>query len=274
MSFGSLQRRILGPIVPIIRIQGMIGDLAVSKLEKSLSNFRPERAQALAVLVNSPGGLIVPSFTVCDILKNFSKKHSLPIYTFAECMAASGGYGVLCIGNKVYADTTSYVGSIGALMQYAQVQGLLKEYGVDVRTWKTNEDLLLPVLDPLADVNKENTDKNLEALVDVMHQGFIDHVELYRDRKIKIAKEERYQKLYQADIWTGKEAVELGLVDGVGTFQEILKKDFPDATLEEVTTSTRMEKFRERFALMESRITSFDERGLLRKVIENFPLKK
>jgi len=74
MSFGSLQRRILGPIIPIIRIQGIITEPSVSKLEKSLANFRPERAQAMAVLVNSPGGLIVPTFTVCDILKEFSKK--------------------------------------------------------------------------------------------------------------------------------------------------------------------------------------------------------
>jgi len=274
MSFGSLQRRILGPIIPVIRIQGIITESSVSKLEKSLANFRPERAQAMAVLVNSPGGLIVPTFTVCDILKQFSKKHSLPIYTFAECIAASGGYGVISIGNKVYADTTSYVGSIGAIMQYAQLQGLLKKYGVDVRTWKTNENLFLPVIDPLADVNKENMDKNLKALVGELHRGFIEHVELYRDRKIKVAKEERFNKLYQADIWTGKEAVELGLVDGVGTFQEILKKDFPDATLQEVTTSTVMEKFRERFALMESRISSYDEQGLVKQIVKNFPLKK
>jgi len=159
-------------------------------------------------------------------------------------------------------------------MQYAQLQGLLKKYGVDVRTWKTSEDLFLPVIDPLADINKENMDKNLRDLVHELHRGFIEHVELYRDRKIKVAKEERFNKLYQADIWTGKEAVELGLVDGIGTFQEILKKDFPDATLEEVTTSTAMEKFRERFALMESRISSFDEEGLVKQIVKNFPLKK
>jgi len=74
MSFGTLQRRILGPIVPIVRVQGMLNELAVSKLEKSLANFSPERAQAVAVLVNSPGGMIAPCQTMSDILKGFSKK--------------------------------------------------------------------------------------------------------------------------------------------------------------------------------------------------------
>jgi len=51
---------------------------------------------------------------------------------------------------------------------------------------------------------------NLANLSKEIHQGFIQHVESYRDRKIKVPKDERYDKLYQGDIWTGKEAVELG----------------------------------------------------------------
>lgn len=274
MSFGTLQRRILGPIVPIVRVQGMLNELSVSKLEKSLANFSPERAQAVAVLVNSPGGMIAPCQTMSDILKGFSKKHNLPIYSFAECMAVSGGYFIASVGNKVYADNTSWVGSIGVITQYGQFQGLFKKYGVDVRTWKSNEDLITPLFDPLADVSKEHMNKNLTAMCDEMHQGFIQHIESFRDRKIKVPKEERYQKLYQGGIWTGKEAVELGLVDGIGTFQEILAKDFPDAKLVEVTTSTPLEKFRERVALVQNKITSFDEQGFLQQITQNFSLKK
>jgi signal peptide peptidase SppA len=274
MSFGSLQRRILGPIIPIVRVQGIINDIAVSKLEKSLANFRPERAQALAVLVNSPGGLVAPCHSMTEMLRNFTKKHNLPLYAFSDCMALSGGYFIVSAGNKVYADKTSWVGSIGVITQYSQIQGLLKKYGVDVKTWKSNEDLFAPLFDPSAEVNKESMNKNLTALCKEVHEGFVQHIESYRDRKIKVPKEERYDKIYQGGIWTGKEALELGLIDGLGTFQEILGKEFPDAKLVEVTQTSALERFRERIAMVENKITTWDEQSFLQNVTQNFSLKK
>ena len=67
-----------------------------------------------------------------------------------------------------------------------------------------------PLFDPLTDINKERMNKNLTAMCEEMHEGFVQHVESSRDRKIKIPKEERKEKLYQGGIWTGKEGVELG----------------------------------------------------------------
>lgn len=67
-----------------------------------------------------------------------------------------------------------------------------------------------PILDPLAEVSKEHMNNTLTDLCKEIHQGFVDHVESYRDRKIKVPKEERADKLYQGGIWTGKEALELG----------------------------------------------------------------
>ena len=55
----------------------------------------------MSILISNifPGGLIVPSQNISEILKNFTKKHNLPLYTFAECMTLSGGYFVASVGN-------------------------------------------------------------------------------------------------------------------------------------------------------------------------------
>jgi len=273
MSFGlgSLQRRLLGSVIPVVRVQGVINEIAVSKLEKSLSQINPQRSQAVAVLVNSPGGFIAPCQNMTDILKNFTTKHKLPLYTFADCMALSGGYWILSSGDKVFADQSSWVGSIGVISQYSQFQGLLKKFHVDVKTWKSNEDMILPIFDPLAEINSEKVDKKLLPLMEYSYDGFVDHVESFRDRKITVPKEERAQKLFQGDIWTGKEAANLGLVDKLGTFQEILAKEFPDAKLIEVTKTSALERIRERLSIIEG-ISSWNERTFLKNTTEAFAL--
>lgn len=275
MSFGlgTLQRRIFGPIIPVVRIQGMMNDLCVAKLEKSLNHISPARSQAIAVLVNSPGGFPAPCLSMVEILKIYSKKHHLPLYTFAEDFACSGGYLVLVAGDKVYADKTSWVGSIGAISQLVQAQGLLKKYKIDVKTWKTNENLLAPSMDAFADVDKETANKNFKKLSEDIHEKFIQHVESYREKKISVPKEERKEKLYQADIWTGKEAANLGLVDGLGTYQEVLAREFPDAKLVEVTKTSFAERVRERMALGASLAESWDGGALLKKVTMEYGKK-
>jgi len=70
--------------------------------------------------------------------------------------------------------------------------------------------MILPIFDPLAEINSEKVDKKLLPLMEYSYDGFVDHVESFRDRKITVPKEERAQKLFQGDIWTGKEAANLG----------------------------------------------------------------
>ncbi len=80
---------------------------------------------ALAVSVNSPGGLPVQSEIICNKITQFAKKNNLKVYTFAGDVAASGGYFVLSIGNHVVVDRNSIVGSIGVLINKMILKGVL-----------------------------------------------------------------------------------------------------------------------------------------------------
>ena len=94
---------------------------------------------ALAVVVNSPGGLPVQSQIITDKLKNYSSKHNLKMYTFARDVAASGGYMVLCGGDHVVADTTSIVGSIGVVFQRMRLKALMGKFDLDHKRLATQQ---------------------------------------------------------------------------------------------------------------------------------------
>ena len=94
---------------------------------------------ALAVVVNSPGGLPVQSQIISEKIKNFSVKHNLKLYTFARDVAASGGYMVLSAGDHVVADHSSIVGSIGVVFQKLKLRGLLDHWEIDHKHFATNK---------------------------------------------------------------------------------------------------------------------------------------
>lgn len=82
----------------------------VEKAESSGKDFK-----AVLFTINSPGGSPVCSSLMGDRVRGFAKIRNLPIYTFAEDLAASGGYWLLCVGDKVFAHPSSVVGSIGVI---------------------------------------------------------------------------------------------------------------------------------------------------------------
>jgi len=161
-------------------------------------------------------------------------------------MAASGGYFLLAIGDKVYVDNTSLVGSIGVIGAWMGFRRVLDKHDIERRKFTTNENLLesrFDMFDHLKDKDKEW----MRTLLKDTHTKFIKHVENHRDKKIKVAPEEREAKIYQADIWLGKRVVELGLADHLGSYEAVLYKEFPTARIVNVTTKSRMERLRETF---------------------------
>lgn len=101
--------------------------LRTEKVVHRLHRINTTRAVALAVVVNSPGGMPVQSEIIAAKIKDFSVKHNLKLYTFARDVAASGGYMVLSTGDHVVADYSSIVGSIGVVFQKLKLKGLLDQ---------------------------------------------------------------------------------------------------------------------------------------------------
>merc|ERR1712060_411799 len=98
-----------------------MGVKAVAKAEKA----QPKHLKAVSFVINSPGGSPVYSSLIGERIASFAKNSNVPLYTFSEDVAASGGYWLLCMGDEVYTHETSMVGSIGVISVATAFKGVL-----------------------------------------------------------------------------------------------------------------------------------------------------
>jgi len=256
MNFASLKNAFLKPLIPVIKINGVINVDQTSKVALSLKKVNPSRSKALAVVINSPGGSPVQSEIICHKIKHFCHEHKLPLYTFAEDVAASGGYFILCIGDKVFVDPSSLVGSIGVVSHTVKIKKTLEEHKINVKNLTTREELLSYKFSPLRDELTAEDKKVIEDLLKKTHNEFIHHVEEHRKNKLLQDKEKRKELIYNADVFLGRRSIELGLADNVGDYHSVLYNEFPQAKIVNITSKSVMQQYREALGLTISELKS------------------
>lgn len=210
--------------VPVIRLGGTIGTGARSLNDEALAPLI-ERAfkgkpAAVALLVNSPGGSAVQSSLIAARIRRLAAEKSVPVHAFVEDVAASGGYWLACAADDIWVDESSIVGSIGVIFASFGFPELMARQGVERRvvtagTSKSFADPFLP--------QKAEDVERLKALQTPIHQAFIDHVKRSRGTRLNDSAD-----LFNADIWVGRQAVDLGLVDGVTHMVPKLKSLYGD----------------------------------------------
>jgi signal peptide peptidase SppA len=225
------------PVVPMVRLHGVItpttgpGPRSVINsvtTEKVLERaFARDRVAAVALLINSPGGSPTQSALVADRIRGLAEEHEVPVLAFCEDVAASGGYWLACAADEIYAHPTSIVGSIGVVSQSFGLEGLLQRIGVERRLYTAGQ--AKARLDPFLPEKPEDVEW-LRGLQDQLHAMFREWVVTRRGDRLAAAAE-RGAELFEGEVWTGARAVELGLVDGLGTARGVLTERFPDADL-------------------------------------------
>ena len=220
-------------IVPHIKLSGVIGNVGKFKQgidfagqeEVIKKAFSVKKAQAIAVTINSPGGSPVQSHLIYKYIRDQAKKHELKVIVFAEDVAASGGYLIACAGDEIYADSSSIIGSIGVIYSSFGFKDLIKKIGVERRVYTAGKNK--STLDPFLE-EKEEDIKRLKNIQLDLHKDFIDVVEESRGNKLKKNLE---IELFTGEFWSGKKAKELGLVDGIGNAEQILKQKFGEKVI-------------------------------------------
>ncbi|PIE08278.1 MAG: S49 family peptidase [Rhodobacterales bacterium] len=198
--------------------QGQINDAALAPaIEKA---FRRGKPVAVALCINSPGGSPVQSSLIASRIRRLAEQHEIPVYAFVEDVAASGGYWLACAADRIHADKTSLVGSIGVIMASFGAHEFIARHGIERRVYTAGEnksqlDMFRPE-DP-GDVAR------IKQIGAEMHEAFIDHVKQARGKRLSDDPE-----LFTGAFWTGTRAVELGLVDGIGHLVPVMKRDFGD----------------------------------------------
>ncbi len=215
-------------IVPHIKLSGVIGNVGkfrqgidFSSQEEIIKKaFSIKKASAVAVTVNSPGGSPVQSHLIYKFIREQAKKNKKKVIVFAEDVAASGGYLISCAGDEIYANSSSIIGSIGVIYSSFGFKDLIQKIGVQRRVYTAGKNK--STLDPFLDEKQEDIDR-LKNIQLELHKDFINVVEESRGTKLK---KETGVELFSGEFWSGRKAKDLGLIDGIGNADQILKKKF------------------------------------------------
>jgi signal peptide peptidase SppA len=214
-------------IIPHIKLTGVIGNVGKFKQgidfsgqEEIISKaFAVKKASCVAITINSPGGSPVQSHLIHNFIRQLAKKNEKKVIVFAEDVAASGGYLIACAGDEIYANSSSIIGSIGVIYSSFGFTELIKKIGVERRVHTAGKNK--STLDPFLDEKKEDIERLKNIQLD-LHKDFINVVEKSRGSKLKKSEVE----LFSGEFWSGSKAKDLGLIDGVGDANQILREKF------------------------------------------------
>ncbi|MEZ0167713.1 S49 family peptidase [Microvirga sp. TS319] len=217
------------PIVPIVRLSGPIGAVMPLRSGLTMANvaqmleraFSVPGAKAVAVVVNSPGGSAAQSHLIFKRIRALADEKKIPVLAFVEDAAASGGYMIACAADEIFADPASIVGSIGVVSAGFGFQELIARIGVERRVHTAGQNKAM--LDPFRPENPEDVAR-LKGLQSKIHEVFVDLVRTRRGGRLN----DSYEDLFSGAFWVGAEALDLGLVDGLGDTRSVLRERFGD----------------------------------------------
>lgn len=208
--------------IATVKIEGVIASksyASAEKINKAVEKaFNARGTRAVFLLINSPGGSPVQAGRIYRQIVRLKKEKKIPVYAFIDDIGASGAYYIAAAADKIYADPSAIVGSIGVITQGVGYGELLDKIGLEDRTFTAGEHKSF--LNPARPVD-ETEKAHLDSLLTELHKQFIDAVKAGRGDKLK-----ENPDLFSGLFWTGTQAQELGLIDGIDDREVIIKKDF------------------------------------------------
>ena len=215
-----------GPLIPVVRMQGaiMAGSsplrpmLSLATVAPLLEKAFAIKAPAVAIAVNSPGGSPVQSRLIFQRIRDLAAEKEREVIVFTEDVAASGGYMIACAGDRIVADPSSIVGSIGVISASFGFTEAIGKIGVERRVFTAGENK--STLDPFLPVDESDVAHLKDLQLDV-HRVFIDLVKRARGDRLG-----DHPDLFTGRFWAGEKAKELGLVDEIGDLRSYLRGRF------------------------------------------------
>jgi serine protease SohB len=228
------------PVVPVVRLTGVIGfstplrpGLSLAGIARTLDKaFATKNASAVALAINSPGGSPVQSHLIFRRIRELAAEYKRHVIAFVEDAGASGGYMIACAGDEIIADPHSIVGSIGVVGGSFGLDKLIAKIGVERRLYTSGEHKAS--LDPFLPEDPGDVER-LKKLQRAIHDDFIELVKSRRGAKLSGPETD----LFSGEYWTGRQALELGLVDAIGDLRGVLRERFGDKVVTPLVTAER-----------------------------------
>jgi len=203
----------LGDKVGVLEIKGIIAESR--PILKQLERYQGDKSiKAIVVRINSPGGAVGPAQEILRELEKVRKNKK--IVASLGTVAASGGYYIACGAEVIMANPGTATGSIGVILQFANVEGLTKKLGLDFFNLKAGR--YKDAGSPFRRMTREEQEY-LQHLVDNIYQQFLRDVA--KNRKLPL---EKVRVLAEGRIYTGEQAKDAGLVDELGNLPDAIER--------------------------------------------------
>lgn len=210
-----------GDKVGVLEVKGVIAN--VQPTIEELAKFRRDGSvKAVVVRIESPGGGVSPSQELYQEIRRTVREK--PVVVSMGSVAASGGYYIACAAQKIYANPGTITGSIGVILQFTNFEELLRKIGFRMEVVKSG---------PYKDVGNPGREMTaeekayLQEMVDNVHQQFVRDVARGRGMKV-----EKVREVADGRIFTGEQAMELGLVDELGNLKDAINAAAKMAAIE------------------------------------------
>jgi protease-4 len=217
----------------LVELNGVIADKEEASADNIITAlrdaFESENSAAVILRINSPGGSPVQSGYIYDEIRRLREKYpDTPLYAVVTDVCASGGYYIAAAADKIYADKASIIGSIGVRMDNFGFVDAMNKLGIERRTLTAGKNKAL--LDPFMPENEE-TKEHLQLMLGEIHKQFITAVKEGRGDRLDTSVE----GLFSGLIWTGSDAVKIGLVDGLASSSYVAREVIGEETIVDYT---------------------------------------
>jgi protease-4 len=200
--------------------------------------FENDNSVGVILRINSPGGSPVQSGIINDEIRRLRALYpNKPLHVVVEDICASGGYYIAVAGDQILVDKASIVGSIGVVMDSFGFTGLMDKLGISRRmiTAGSNKGML----DPFSKEDPKQVEM-VQTMLNEIHQQFITVVKEGRGDRLK-----ENPEIFSGRVWSGEQAVKMGLADGFGTVDTVARDVFKAPNILDYTMK---ENFAERVA--------------------------
>ncbi|WPN48482.1 MULTISPECIES: S49 family peptidase [unclassified Pseudomonas] len=226
-----------GNYTALIDVTGVIADKEPASADNIVGSlraaFEDEKVKGVILRINSPGGSPVQSGYVYDEIRRLRALHpQIKLYAVISDLGASGAYYIASAADQIYADKASLVGSIGVTAAGYGFVGTMEKLGVERRTYTSGEHKSF--LDPFQPQKPEET-AFWQGVLDTTHHQFINSVKQGRGDRLK---DKDHPELFSGLVWSGEQALPLGLIDGMGNASSVARdvvgeKELVDFTVQE-----------------------------------------
>ena len=200
-----------GPILYTEGSEEIIGKKALNRaLDEILEN---KNIKGVVLRIDSPGGDAMTSEIILNTMRNLKGKK--PVVVSMGNVAASGGYYIACLGDKIYADPMTITGSIGVFAAFPNIKGLADRIGVNAEQVNSNKNSMgYSLFEPLSEGFKNSTRSAIKKIYSTFKSRVAE------GRSIEM---EKVESLSQGRVWSGKDALHIGLVDTLGGLQDAIE---------------------------------------------------